>query len=151
MKIITYHDSVRKQHWLDSLSKCDWSAGIFLRTMLADDSIFDTLGQSSQLLLLTDGDELISFCTYAERDDIPDTELSPWAGFVYTFPKYRRKRYAGLLLAKASELAAADGKDALYVSTNHIGLYEKYGFVFLKELKDRSGDISRVYVKEIKP
>lgn len=44
MKIITYHDSVRKQHWLDSLSKCDWSAGIFLRKMLADDSIFDTLG-----------------------------------------------------------------------------------------------------------
>lgn len=97
--------------------------------MLADDSLFDTLGESSQLLLLTDGDELISFCTYAERDDIPDTEFSPWAGFVYTFPKYRRKRYAGLLLAKASELAAADGKDALYVSTNHIGLYEKYGFV----------------------
>ena len=32
---------------------------------------------------------MISFCTFAEHDDIPDTELTPWIGFVYTFPAFR--------------------------------------------------------------
>ncbi len=151
MKIITYHDSGRKQHWLDRLSECDWRAAAFLHKMLVDETFFESLGESSKLLLLIDGNELISFCTYAEKDDIPDTELSPWAGFVYTFSKYRGKRYAGLLLNRAAELAKADGKTALYISTDHVGLYEKYGFSFLSEKKDNSGEISRVYVKEIKP
>ena len=30
--------------------------------------------------------EQISFCTYAEKDDIQPTALTPWIGFVYTFP-----------------------------------------------------------------
>ena len=39
--------------------------------------------------MLVDGDELVAFCTFAPYDDIQPTELSPWIGFIYTFPKYR--------------------------------------------------------------
>ena len=48
--------------------------------------------------MLTDGDELISFCTYAEKDDIQPTEFTPWMGFVYTFPEHRGHHYVGLLM-----------------------------------------------------
>ena len=56
--------------------------------------------KTKKVLLLTEDSKLISFCTYAGKDDIQPTELSPWVGFVYTFPEYRGHRYVGLLMAK---------------------------------------------------
>ena len=38
----------------------------------------------------------LSFCTYAEQDDVREPALTPWVGFVYTFPGYRGKRYMGI-------------------------------------------------------
>ena len=34
--------------------------------------------------MLTDGDNLIAFCALEELDDVRDTELGSWIGFVYT-------------------------------------------------------------------
>ena len=30
--------------------------------------------------MLVDGENLISFCTFADKDDIQPTELTPWIG-----------------------------------------------------------------------
>ena len=99
--------------------------------------------------MLIDGDKLISFCTFAPYDDINPTELTPWVGFVYTFLEYRGNHYAGLLLDYAESIAAIMGKENIYISTNHIGLYEKYGYEFLKMDKDIHGEDTRVYRKEL--
>ena len=101
------------------------------------------------MLLLTDGDELISFCTYAEKDDIQPTDLTPWMGFVYTFPEHRGHRYVGLLMEEIERLARKEGITEVFISTNHTGLYEKYGCEFKREMKDINGELSRVYVKKI--
>ncbi len=84
------------------------------------------------MLLLIDDSKLLSFCTYAEQDDVWDTGLTPWGGFVYTFPKYRGKRYMGKLLEFAYMLAKEDGHRHIYISTGETGLYEKYGDYFWK-------------------
>ena len=99
--------------------------------------------------MLTDGNELISFCTYAEKDDIQPTELTPWMGFVYTFPEHRGHHYVGLLMEEVERLAIKEGVSEVYISTNHIGLYEKYGCEFKAEMHDMNGELSRVYVKKV--
>jgi len=149
MKVNNYFDSDKQEHWLEEIQKCDWSAAGFLHELLSRGTFFDAVGKNSKLLLLTDGDELISFCTYAEKDDIQPTELSPWMGFVYTFPKYRGHHYMGILFEEVERLAGKDGISEVYISTNHVGLYEKYGCEFKTEMKDMSGEMSRVYVKHI--
>lgn len=88
-------------------------------------------------------------CTLAPLDDIQPTELSPWIGFVYTFPEYRGHHYAGILLEYAESLACVMGKEYIYISTGHTGLYEKYGYEFFKTEKDVLGEDSRVYRKHI--
>ena len=35
----------------------------------------------------------------------------------------------------------------MYISTNHIGLYEKYGYEFFQMMKDVGWEDSRVYRK----
>ena len=149
MKVINFFDSDRQDHWLEEIKRSDWGAGAFLHQLLSNGTFFDAVGEDSKVLLLTDGDELISFCTYARKDDIQPTELTPWMGFVYTFPEHRGHRYVGLLFAEIERLAKEEGISEVYISTNHIGLYEKYGCEYKTQLCDMDGELSRVYVKKI--
>lgn len=149
MKVINYFDAENKSHWLEEIKKSDWGAGAFLYKLLNEGLFFDTVGKKSKVLLLTDGNRLVSFCTFAEKDDIQPTDLTPWMGFVYTFPEYRGHRYAGLLFEEAERIAKSEGISEFYISTNHIGLYEKYGCEYKTELTDIDGKASRVYVKKV--
>ena len=149
VQVINYFDSDRPAHWQAAIGRSDWSAGSFLQKMLREGTFFATVGEGSRVLLLTEGDELISYCTYAVMDDIQPTDLTPWVGFVYTFPERRGHRYAGLLFEEATRLARAEGVKALYLSTNHVGLYEKYGWAYLTLMTDVEGNPSRVYTKTV--
>ncbi len=150
MEVIAYHESGRKEHWLAQIGKSDWRAGKYLQRLLAEETLSEILGEHTKVLLLTNGDELVSYCTYAEKDDIQPTELTPWVGFVYTFSKHRGHRYAGLLFDEIERMAKEDSVPEVFLSTNHVGLYEKYGFEYLTQMTDVDGEPSRVYVKKIR-
>ena len=149
MKIIEYFSSSNKEFYLSKIGESDWSAGKYLYHLLKEDRLKELVGEKCRVLMLTNGEELISFCTLAELDDIQPTDLSPWIGFIYTFPQYRGNRYATELLAFAEHLAHTDGAERVYISTNHIGLYEKYGYNLYGIMKDVDGEDSRVYFKDI--
>ena len=150
MEIIEYFSSDRKDHWLARLGKCRWSAGKLLYSLLKNGTSEQFLGVHPRVLMLIDGDKLVSFCTLAQKDDIPDYRLTPWIGFVYTFPEYRGHRFVGKLIAKAERTAYAEGFRNIYISTGHTGLYEKYGYTFYEKQKDINGHNSRIYIKRLK-
>ena len=148
MKVIRFFESDKREYWLNEIKKSDWNAGAFLYRLLKNDMFFQAVGADSDVLLLTDGDCLISFCTFAEKDDVQPTDLSPWIGFVYTFPEYRGKRYAGLLFDEAVRIAKEKGVPEIYLSTNHTGLYEKYGFEYKTQMIDMDGEPTKIYIRK---
>lgn len=148
MQVIDYYKCDRQEYWLKQIKKSDWRAGQFLYELLSENKFKNTVGEKSTVLMLVNEDELISFCTYAEKDDI-QTTLTPWVGFVYTFPEYRGHRYAGKLLSEIEKLAKSENIHYIFISTNHIGLYEKYGYEFYQIMNDIYGELSRVYRKYI--
>lgn len=147
MEIIEYFSADNKEYWLSRLKECDWGAGQYLYELLKKQELKKLVGETTKLLMLVEGTNLVSFCTLAEKDDIQPTELTPWLGWIYTFPAYRGNRYAGILMKHAEKLATEAGTNSIYISTNHIGLYEKYGYEFSQTMKDIEGEDSRVYVK----
>ena len=149
MEVIEFYSSDNQKHWLGEIQKSDWGAGTYLYELLLDNKLKDLCGDATRVLLLTEGDSLVSFCTYAPQDDIPNTSLTPWVGFVYTFPQFRGRRCMGILFDYMNKLAMAEGHVFIYVSTLEVGLYEKYGFSFLQHMKDVHGDESRVYRKKV--
>lgn len=149
MQIIDYYSCDRPEYWLSQIKKSDWSAGQYLYELLNENKFKDAVGKNSKVLMLTDGDELVSFCTYSEMDDIQPTSLTPWIGFVYTFPKYRGHRYVGRLFSEIEKLAKEENVHDIFISTNHTGLYEKYGCEFYQVMDDMNGEPSRVYKKHI--
>lgn len=148
MKVIEYFNAENKELWLSKIASSDWGAGQYLAYLIKDNKLFDLVGKA-KVLMLIDDENLVSFCTLAEKDDIQPTELTPWIGWIYTFPAYRGNRLAGELLSNAEELAKQSGATHTYISTNHIGLYEKYGYEFFTVAKDVEGEKTRVYRKKL--
>lgn len=149
MKIIEYFTCDNKAHWLEEIGKCDWGAGQFLHELLESNSLKETVGETALVPMLVDGDKLVSFCTFAPLDDVQPTDMTPWIGFVYTFLEYRGHHYAGQLFHYAESIATIMGKEYIYISTGHTGLYEKYGYEFFKMDKDIGGEDTRVYRKAL--
>ncbi len=145
MQVIDYFACDRPEFWLEKIKKSDWGGGQFLYELLNENKLKNAVGEKARVLMLTDGEELVSFCTYAEKDDIQPTALTPWIGFVYTFPEYRGHRYVGKLFLEVKKLARAEQVHDIYISTNHDGLYEKYGCEFYQTMTDMHGEPSRVY------
>lgn len=144
MKIIEIQETEHREHWLNEMLKCGWKAGIRLHERIIAGELKDT-----KVLMLCDRDCLVSFCTLAKEDNVPDSGYSPWIGYVYTFSEYRGKHLAGCLIDHACRLAAEEGYQNIYVSSNEDNLYEKYGFVFLKIMKDRHGEDTKVFTKSL--
>ncbi len=148
MEIIEFYAASDKEYWLEKIKESDWRAGKYLYELLGTEKLQTLVGKDAKVLLLTDGKNLVSFCTLAEKDEIL-TDLTPWIGFVYTFPNYRGGRRAGELLDYAESLAKKSGAKNVYISTDHVGLYEKYGYEFFKTAKTINGEDSRIYAKRL--
>lgn len=146
MRIIDYFRDERQEHWLSQIRLVKWQAARLLESMLAEGTFHALLGEGT-LYLLADGDTLVSFLTLAERDCIDDTSLTPWIGFVHTAPEYRGQRCAGRLLDYAVRAAGEQGAPQVYICTDHVGLYEKYGFVYMENRVSIYGEDSRILVR----
>ncbi|MCM1024528.1 MAG: GNAT family N-acetyltransferase [Prevotella sp.] len=148
MEIIDYFKSDKPDYWLAEIKKSDWRASETLARFIAENTFHENLGEGT-LLLLTDGGRLVSFVTFAQQDSFDNCEFTPWIGFVYTFPEYRGHRHVGKLIRRCEEIAAENGIPRVYVCTDHMGLYEKYGFSYIESRDDIYGGVSRIYSKNI--
>ena len=148
MQIINYFQSDRTAHWLEQIASCQWRAAAYLAQLLRADKLRETFGCEA-LYLLVDGERLASFVTLAQSDCVDAPEYSPWIGFVYTAPAYRGRRLAGMLIEHAAQTAKQHGAQRVYINTDHVGLYEKYGFTYLENRMTTFGEDSRIYVREL--
>lgn len=145
LQIVEYFTSDRKSELLEIIAHCEWSAAQFLARMLRENSFEQTLGAAGQLFFLLNGKNAVSFLTLTTQDCIVAPDQFPWIGFVYTFPAYRGRRRAGILLDHARKMAAEQGFPFVYLATDHIGLYEKYGFRYVENRRCIHDTDSRIY------
>lgn len=150
MRIIEYFETENKVPLLAQLENVDWSAARFLVSLIREGTFSDTLGGWGRLYLLMDGQRLVSFATLAGQDSVRDESLGPWIGFVYTDPEYRGRRCAGQLLSHAEAAAAGMGYVRVCIATDHVGLYEKYGYTYLENRVDCWGSDQRVLFKALR-
>ncbi|MBQ9166359.1 MAG: GNAT family N-acetyltransferase [Oscillospiraceae bacterium] len=150
MEIINFYESTNQSELVEKINQCDWGAARFLTELLRENTFLSTLGGEGTLFLLMDGDRVVSFATLTKQDSIRDETLFPWIGFVYTTPEYRGHRYAGKLLAHAEASAVKQGYTRVFLATDHVGLYEKYGFTYLETRMDVWGNENSVFYKELK-
>lgn len=145
MEIIELLSKKNKEEYIKQIKQCDWKVTPFLCDLIEQNKFEEMCGKNPRLFLLVDDGKIESFCTYVHQDEINDPDIFPWIGFVYTFPKCRGKHNFGKLLEHILVLAKDENHQRIYVSTNEVGLYEKYGFIYYKNMLDITGNDSRIY------
>ena len=145
MQIIDYFKAENQANWLTQIASYEWRAAKHLARLLENGEFHSKVGKGT-LYLLTDGDKLVSFASLAQRDYL-DAPYGPWIGFVHTAPEYRGHRYVGMLIDHACQVAGKHGVQTVYINTDHVGLYEKYGFTYLENRVTIFGEDSRIYVR----
>ncbi len=148
MNILELKYSSEQKQWTDRIRECDWGAAKYLADLLEQDRFYEMVGEGS-LIIMTDEEKIVSFCTLTRKDCVDDDTLFPWIGFVFTAPEYRGNRYSGKLVEYACNKVKELGFENVYVATDHIGLYEKYGFIYIESRIDMFNEISRIYRRKL--
>lgn len=97
--------------------------------------------------LCLDEDKIVGGTGVIENDFHDRKDLSPNICAVYTEEDYRRKGIAGHLLDMAVNDLKTKGISPVYLVTDHIGFYERYGWQFFCIVHcDGESNESRLYI-----
>ena len=97
--------------------------------------------------LCLDGNQIIGGMGVIENDFHARKDLAPNVCAVFTDEKYRSQGIAGNLLNMVVDDMKSKGISPIYLVTDHIGFYEKYGWEFLCMVQgDGEPDMTRMYI-----
>lgn len=95
--------------------------------------------------ILEESGNIIGGAGLITNDFISRMDLYPWLCALYIEENYRGNEYGSMLLDKAKRDAKAGGFENLYLCTDHIGYYERYGFEYIGTGYHPWGSESRIY------
>ena len=72
-------------------------------------------------------------------------DLYPWLAALYVEEDCRCNGYGRMLIEQAADDAGKAGFRDLYLCTDHIGYYERYGFSFIGHCYHPWGEKTRIY------
>ncbi len=97
--------------------------------------------------LCLDGEKIVAGMGVIENDFHDRKDLTPNVCAVYTEEEYRCKGIAGRLLNRVVEDMKSKGITPIYLVTDHISFYERYGWEFLCMVQgDGEPEMTRMYI-----
>ena len=113
-----------------------------------EDCIVNSLATTSPFpvwYLLMDGKQIVGGVGLITNDFISRMDLWPWLCALYIEEEYRGQNLAELLIDELKNDTLKLGFQSLYLATDHIGYYEKFGFEYIADGYHPWGDVSRIY------
>lgn len=150
MKIISVREEPRYALLATSYIQSKWASEETM--MLYEDCISHCIEAQAPLpqwYLLMDHDEIIGCAGLITNDFISRMDLYPWVCAVYIEENHRGHAYGALLLEQGKKDAQQHGFSHLYLCTDHIGLYERYGFSHIGTGYHPWGESSRIYAAKL--
>lgn len=97
---------------------------------------------------IADG-QIVGMASIMKADYYSLPEIYPWISSVFVTEEYRGHRISEKLINFANVYAKEAGFIRTYIPSEHIGLYEKYGYHYLKDIVNLGNGTDRLYVKEL--
>ena len=93
--------------------------------------------------------KIVGMVTIMKSDYYPLPEIYPWISTLFVSEDYRGNRISEKLIDFANHYAKDIGFRCTYIPTEYSGLYEKYGYRYVKDIVNYANGIDRLYVKEL--
>ncbi len=116
--------------------------------MLSELRTWSFTNWETPFVAIADG-RIVGIAYIRKTDYYPLPEIYPWISSVFVSEDYRGQRISEKLICFANEYAKQNGFDKTYIPSIHTGLYEKYGYHYLKDIVNYGNKTDRLYVKEI--
>ena len=94
--------------------------------------------------------KVIGMISLLKTDYYPLPDIFPWVSSLFVTEEWRGRRLSQRLVEHANAYAENLGFERTYIPSEHVGLYEKYGYRYLKDIVNYGGGTDRLYVKELK-
>lgn len=104
---------------------CSWGVGQILAKQMRANYFSDW----ERVFIALDGSKFAGFCTFVKTDCIPDVPYTPYISAMFVDEQYRGNRLSEKMIRFALEYARQLSFQKVYLVSNHVYLYEKYGFV----------------------
>ena len=99
--------------------------------------------------IATIDNKIVGMATIMKSDYYPLPDIYPWISCIFVTEKYRGNRISEKLIDFANKYAKEIGFKRTYIPTDIIGLYEKYGYYYLKDIVNYGNGVDRLYVKDL--
>ncbi|MEQ2529476.1 GNAT family N-acetyltransferase [Robertmurraya yapensis] len=146
MQIISVRDYPEYKDEAIKYFQSKWASENSLKVY--EDSITHSIATENVLpiwYLMEDAGEFIGCAGLISNDFISRMDLWPWICAVYVDERYRGKSLGKELLLRAKADAKKAGFNKVFLCTDHIGYYEKYGFTYIGDGYHPWGSSSRIY------
>lgn len=87
--------------------------------------------------------------TIMKTDYYPLPEIYPWISTVFVSEEYCGHKISEKLIEFANEYAYEIGFNKTYIPTEYVGLYEKYGYHYIRDIVNYGNGIDRLYSKNL--
>ncbi len=92
---------------------------------------------------------IVGMVTIMKSDYYLLPEIYPWVSTLFVSEEYRGNRISEKLIDFANKYAKEIGFSKTYIPTEYVGLYEKYGYCYIKDIVNYGKGVDRLYVKEL--
>lgn len=90
-------------------------------------------------------DKVVGVVSLWNNDLTARQDLTPWMATLYIKSEYRNQGIGTILQNKSIEVARSLNYEYLYLITDHVGYYEKTGWVFLEKAPLGDGRMTHIY------
>ena len=104
---------------------CSWGVGEILAKQMRAHHFSDW----ERVFVALNRSNFAGYCTFVKTDCIPDVPYTPYISTVFVDEEYRGNRLSEKLIRFVLEYAKQLGFEKVYLVSNSVNLYEKYGFV----------------------
>jgi len=102
-----------------------------------------------RVIVALDDGKICGFCTVAKTDCIPNVVYTPYIGYMFVDELCRGNRLSQQLILYAMNYLKSIGFDKVYLVSDHVNLYEKYGFHIIDRKIAPWGSEEKIYMQEL--
>ncbi len=102
-----------------------------------------------QFFVMLKHDKIVGCCGLIVNDFISRHDLYPWLCGLYVEESERGQKLGNKLLMFAEKEAKRVGYETLCLTTEHTSYYERYGWEYIGDGVEPSGDLTRIYRKNL--